>query len=352
MRHLVLLIVLVLSSASPVFAADAPARDSQVDRAVERGLDYLQLTQDKSDGCWRDPFLRPSSAVTGLAIMAFLSSGHIPGEGRYGPTVERGVRWLLRNQQANGLIADNGEQEMYQHGIATLSLAEVAGMTDAELGKDVRKGLQRALAVILKGQRTRGDDRGGWRYRVSGSDSDMSVTGWQVMALRAARNLGCDVPPESIEQAVDYIKRCQDDRTGGFRYRPSGVLTLACTGISVLSLELGGKEQHHSQEALRGGAYLLQSQNLPDPRQEWFFYSVYYGSQATFQLGGNYWAVYRPKLHEALLRTQNFSGYWDGQGRDARAGGRAYCTSMAVLALTVEYRFLPIYQRGEEPQEK
>jgi hypothetical protein len=55
---------------------------------------------------------------------------------------------------------------------------------------------------------------------------------------------------------------------------------------------------------------------------------------------------------EVLLRTQNFSGYWDGQGRDARAGGRAYCTSMALLALTVEYRFLPIYQRGEEPAEK
>jgi hypothetical protein len=352
MRNHILLILLVLSAAPPVFAADTPVRDSQLDRAVERGLDYLQLTQDKTDGCWGDPFRRPSSAATGLAVMAFLSAGHVPGEGRYGPTVEKGVRWLLRKQQANGLIADNGEQEMYQHGIATLSLAEVAGMTDAELGKDIRKGLQRAVAVILKGQRTQGEDRGGWRYRVAGTDSDLSVTGWQVMALRAARNLGCDVPAESVERAVDYIKRCQDDRTGGFRYRPSGPLTLACTGISVLSLELGGKERHHSQEALRGGAYLLQGQNLPDPRQDWFFYSVYYGSQATFQLGGNYWAVYRPRLLEVLLRTQNFSGYWDGQGRDARAGGRAYCTAMALLALTVEYRFLPIYQRGEEPAEK
>ncbi len=352
MRYPIFLVVLVLSPASPVLAADAPARDSQVDRAVERGLDYLQLTQDKTDGCWRDVYRRPSAAVTGLAVMAFLSAGHVPGEGRYGPTVERGVRWLLRKQQANGLIADNNEQEMYQHGMATLSLAEVAGMTDAELGREVRAGLRRAVAVILKGQRTQGGDRGGWRYRVAGTDSDMSVTGWQVMALRAARNLGCDVSAESIERAVDYIKRCQDNTTGGFCYRPGGGLTLACTGISVLALELGGKGQHHSPEALRGGAYLLHNQNLPDPRQEWFFYSVYYGSQATFQLGGNYWAVYRAKLLEVLLRTQNFSGYWDGQGRDAKAGGRGYCTAMALLALTVEYRYLPIYQRGEEPAEK
>ena len=36
---------------------------------------------------------------------------------------------------------------------------------------------------------------------------------------------------------------------------------------------------------------------------------------------------------------------------DARLGP-AYCTSMAVLALTVEYRLLPIYQRFEEPLER
>src|SRR5262249_16459652 len=153
----------LLPMAPSAFAADAPAQDTQIDRAVERGLDYLQLAQDKTDGFWRDALRRPSSAVTGLAIMAFLSAGHVPGEGRFGPTVERGVRWILRKQQANGLIADNGELEMYQHGIATLSLAEVAGMTNAELGKDVRDRLRKAVAVILKGQRTRGDDRGGWR---------------------------------------------------------------------------------------------------------------------------------------------------------------------------------------------
>ena len=32
--------------------------------------------------------------------------------------------------------------------------------------------------------------------------------------------------------------------------------------------------------------------------------------------------------------------------------GPNYCTAMAILALTVEYRFLPIYQRAEEPADK
>ncbi len=78
---------------------------------------------------------------------------------------------------------------MYHHGIATLMLAEVAGMTEGQLAKDIRDKLEKAVTVILIAQRTgKGRDRGGWRYSVkdnkSGTDSDISVTGWQIMALR------------------------------------------------------------------------------------------------------------------------------------------------------------------------
>jgi hypothetical protein len=346
----ILILALLLLAALPVPAAEDAAR---VDRAIERGLEALQTLQDKNEGCWRDRGNRPNPAVTGLAVMAFLSAGHVPGEGRYGATIEKSVRWLLRKQQANGLFASDGNQEMYQQGIATLALAEAAGMTDADLGLSIRKALTKAVRVILKAQRTNGQHRGGWRYRVQpGDGADISVTGWQVMALRAARNIGCDVPAAAIDRAVEYIKRCHDNGGGGFRYQPGGGVTVACTGTSILALEICGKEHHHCQEALRGGAYLLRKENLPNQNEQWFFYSIYYGSQAAFQLGGNYWEVFRPRLHEVLLRMQERGGSWDGFSSDARQGGRAYCTAMAILALTVEYRFLPIYQRGEEPAEK
>jgi hypothetical protein len=344
--------LLLLSTALPTSAAEKADRAAEVDRAIERGLQKLQLMQDKREGCWHDRANRPNPAVTGLAVMALLSAGHVPGEGRYGPVLEKGIRWLLRKQQANGLLATDGHQEMYQHGIATLALAEAAGMTDDELGKDVRKAVAKAVRVILKAQRTRGDARGGWRYRAFlAQDADMSVTGWQMMALRAARNLGCDVPSSAIDRAVEYVKRCHNRRSGGFCYQPHGGLTVACTGTSILALEICGKEQHHCDEAKSGGSYLLRPQNLPREGQQWFFYSVYYGSQAMFQLGGNYWREFRPRLHEVLLRMQK-GGFWDGNSGDAAQGGRAYCTAMAILALTVEYRFLPIYQRGDEPTEK
>jgi hypothetical protein len=353
MRRVLFSALLLLFATVAAPAAEDASRNEQVDRAIARGLEHLQITQDKIEGSWRDRANRPNPAVTGLAVMAFLSAGHVPGEGRYGAVVEKGIRWLLRKQQANGLIATDGHQEMYQHGIATLTLAEAAGMTDAELGKDVRKGVAKAVAIILKAQRTRGADRGGWRYRVAHVEgSDISVTGWQVMALRAAKNLGCDVPAEAIDQAVEYLKRCQDNGSGGFRYNPGGALTVACTGTSILALEICGKEHHHCHEALRGGAYLIRKENLPKAGQQYFFYSIYYGSQAAFQLGGNYWTVFRPPLQDVLLRLQRTGGFWDGNSGDAAQGGRAYCTAMAILALTVEYRYLPIYQRSEEPTEK
>lgn len=350
MRNGMFIAAFLLIAAFPLSAAEETA---QIDRAIERGLAALQRLQDKTEGCWRDRGNRPNPAVTGLAVMAFLSAGHVPGEGRYGATVEKGVHWMLRQQKANGLLAVEGHQEMYHHGIATLMLAEAAGMTGAEASSDVRKALTKAVRLILKAQRTNSHDRGGWRYRVAPVDgSDISVTGWQVMALRAARNLGCDVPASAIDRAVEYIKRCHDRRIGGFRYQPGGGVTVACTGTSILALEICGKEHHHCQEALSGGAYLLRRENLPNKNQQWFFYSIYYGSQAAFQLGGNYWTVFRPRLHEVLLAMQNDNGLWDGRSGDAQQGGRAYCTAMAILALTVEYRFLPIYQRAEEPAEK
>jgi hypothetical protein len=333
--------------------ADPPVRDTPVDRAVDHGLQRLAALQNRGDGSWRANGERDNPAVTSLAIMAFLSAGHVPGEGRYGQVIERGIRWVLRRQQPNGLISTNGAHEMYHHGISTLMLAEVAGMTEGDLGREVRERLGKAVAIILKAQRTRNQERGGWRYHVAPVDgADISVTGWQIMALRAAKNLGCDVPVQSIDAAVEYIKRCHDPSSGGFTYTPGSGLRASTTGTSILALEICGKDRHHTPEALRAGAFLIRDQNLPHWGQEWFFYSIYYGSQAAFQLGGNYWAVYRPRLHEVLLNNQKTDGGWIGRSADSGHGGENYCTAMAILALTVDYRYLPIYQRGEEPTDK
>jgi hypothetical protein len=336
--------LLLLALYLPVGPARAP-----LDTAIDHALSFLQRTQG-TDGSWRAGQSSKNPAITALAVMAFLSAGHVPGEGPYGEAVEKGIRWVMQGQHPNGLLATEGHHEMYHHGICTLMLAEVVGMTDGPLAAEVRLRLEKAIALILRAQRTTGMHKGGWRYRVDGYDSDISVTGWQLMALRAAKNLGCDVPPECIDRAIDYVKRCRDAATGGYRYYPGGPLTVPCTGTSILALELCGKAQHRSPELLKAGTFLLR--NPPRWGGTHFFYGIYYCAQAAFQLGDNYWNYYRPMLHEVLLRNQAENGSWLGSDGEARIYGANYCTAMGVLALTVEYRFLPIYQRGEEPGDR
>ena len=344
--------------------------------AIDRGLVYLRNNQN-ANGSWStkfggnfgDPWAqnpRPPRAntqgdfaITALSIMAFLSAGHVPGEGPYGEALTAGVQWLLENQQRDGRLCPTTGTEMYHHGICTLLLAEVVGMTTGTYAERLREALERAVVVILTAQR-RGNPRfgqgnmtGGWRYRVNDGGfegSDLSVTGWQLMALRAAKNVGCDVPVENIQAAVEYVKRSQDVRGGGFQYQPGGQVTVPCTGVGVLCLELSGKDYHQCDEALRGGAYILAKSQ---ENQAHYYYGVYYMSQAMFQLGGNYWSAFRAKLLKNLLdfNAPLGDGSWPTVGDGGMYGGN-YTTAMAILALTVEYRYLPIYQRFEEPLER
>ncbi len=350
------------AKAQPKPAAVAPVRDS-VEDSVDRGLAYLARTQAK-DGSWPSGIQfggrargnpEGDPAITSLAVMAFLSAGHVPGEGLYGERIERGIQFVAQKQLNNGLFAAKnfGGVEMYYHGICTLMLAEVVGMTDGRGAGELRGRLQSAVKIILEAQRKNtSNDRGGWRYGLGGTDADMSVTGWQFLALRAAKNVGCDVPGERIEAALAYVKRCHDPKSGGFTYTAYGRVTEPCTGVGILCLELGGKDSHRSPEAVKAAAYLIgHPLTVSQPH---FYYGVYYVAQAMFQVGDEFWKGFRPKLHELLLRENapNIDGAWGDRPIGDSNYGQAYATAMAVLALTVEYRYLPIYQRFEEPLER
>ena len=327
--------------------SDAESRD-KLEKGINKALHFLK-TKQRNDGSWL-LFRNPSSAATSLAVMSFLSAGHVPGEGPYADTVDKGIQWVLKNQRNNGLLAGSSYQ-MYEHGISTLMLAEVYGMTDPKTALKVKTALEKAVKIILQAQRTRGVHKGGWRYNITSPDADLSVTGWQLLALRAAKNVGCDIPAERIDMAVNYVKRSYVARGkdgGAFRYTMGGNETIPCTGTGILCLELC--EKHHTRQATSAGAYLVKKTNLPRMGGVHFFYNVYYGSQATFQLGGSNWEIYRPHLHDLLLKNQGQDGSWGGNSRGGGFThyGPVYGTSMCVLALTVEYRFLPIYQRDDD----
>jgi hypothetical protein len=345
-----LVLVVGFFSPIPVTAQDIPADTStapanpKADAALKRALDYLKSSQ-KSDGSWESGSFGKATSITSLSVMAFLSAGHVPGvPGPYREAVEKGIRYVLDNQKPNGLLVSNTSHgPMYCHGISTLMLAEVVGMTpDPSLAAETRNALAKAVDLIVKAQAMKKgpDHNGGWRYQPTSPDSDLSVTGWQVMALRAAKSAGCAVSAEPIDQAVSYIKKCAF-KTGGFGYQPGQGPNNPRTGTGILALEICG--DHLSPEAVAGAEYLLK--HPPRWSSEYFFYEVYYCSQAMFQAGDKYFPPYYSKLVEVLLQHQDKDGSWlSGDGND-RTGGRNYCTAVGVLALAVEYRYLPIYQR-------
>jgi hypothetical protein len=342
--------VLLSLALTPGPSAAADPRNAEVDAAVNRALAFLRQSQER-EGCWLAAgFGSPQSpAITGLCVMAFLSAGHTPTEGPHAHAVTAGVRWVLKKQQPSGLINAGDSFDMYHHGICTLMLAEVVGMTDGALAAEVRQRLAKAVELILKAQRTEGGSRGGWRYTSTGADADLSVTGWQLLALRAAKNVGCDVPSSAIDRAVEYVRNCFDESRGAFAYMPANYLTVPCTGTGILCLELAGKANHRAPESLRAAAYILR--NPPAIDQAHCYYGLYYCSQAMFQLGGSFWDDYRAKMLDVLLRNQQRNGALTGRDLEAQRCGAPYTTAMGVLALTVEYRFLPIYQRGDDSAE-
>src|SRR5262249_40466780 len=97
---------LLIMIAVPQAFAEKPSKRTALDDRIDRAIAYLHQTQDK-DGSWKAGGHGKNAAITGLAVMAFLSAGHVPGEGRYADTIEKGINAVLEMQQTNGLIGSN-----------------------------------------------------------------------------------------------------------------------------------------------------------------------------------------------------------------------------------------------------
>jgi len=321
--------------------------NAPVEQAVEKGLAHLAKAQ-LPDGTFPGGMPR-NNAVTSLAVMAFLAKGYTPGPGQYGENIYRGIDAVLGFQHSNGLLAA-GERSHgafgYEHCISTLMLSEVSGMVDPKRQEKLDVALGKALKLILAAQQVKKkpQDQGGWRYQDNSNDSDISCTGWALMSLRSARNNGAEIPAEAIAQALQFVMNCRAN-DGGFCYQSNRQGPgLARTGTALLCLELCG--QHRSKACIEAGDWILKNVERKYGAEH-FYYGLYYTAQGMFQLGGDHWERFGAHLYEMALKFQQPDGSWpQGGGNEGRAGP-CYATAMTVLAMSVSYRQLPIYQRGE-----
>ncbi|MFN3483997.1 MAG: prenyltransferase/squalene oxidase repeat-containing protein [Planctomycetota bacterium] len=331
------------------------SRVEGVDSAIARAVGFLVGVQDR-EGAIADRG-HNQTAMTALGLMALAAVGHQPAdETREGTAMRRALEFVLRPDRLDpqGYFGSRDGSRMYGHGIVTLMLSEMLGMgVDAQQDQLLRERVRRAVDLILRAQAIRKDARnaGGWRYNPDSPDSDLSVTVWQVMALRSARNAGLEVPKEAIDQAVGYLERCyysKRDAQGrplnpksAFAYEPNRAPEYAMASAGLLAMQVCGK---YDAPEVAGAADWLKERPL-EVGGEWFFYGTYYYAQGMYQRGGEYAAHARKAVEEALLPIQDPDGAWRGRHGQERDAGRVYATSLAVLSLAVKHHYLPIYQR-------
>lgn len=301
--------------------------------AVKRALEWLRKNQNP-DGSWHTGH---KIGHTGLGLLTFLAHGETPDSKRYGPTVEKAIKYLLSQMDSKGLFkVAGGHSGVYEHCIGTYAIAEAFGMTRVPTLKDA---MTTNLQQIIDGQQK----SGGWDYSWKDEGrTDTSVMGWAAQAMKAgyiagAKNEGLK---GALDKSIPGFKMMQKESTGKFGYSSPGTGDIGMTGVGVLCMQLLGAAKDPSTvkglNALKpvGAAYSGQSKHP--------LYAYYYVTQAKFHEGGDTWTSWNPKIATLLVKSQNKDGSWLPKEIEKR--GKVYCTTLAALTLQVYYRFLPTFQ--------
>lgn len=267
-----------VSSATPPTHADDSRREA---------LDWFCRAQE-SDGSWSparwggDP--RFEVALTALPMLAILSAPDEITPAR-ATAIEKAKRYLLGHCDDKGRFGPAFYGSSYSQGIATLALlSSYRQQPDAE----TKVVLHRAIDVIISQQQATGC----WGPGVA-AQPDVTVTLWQMEALKAAQALGWE------------------------EVRPH--------------LSLGNKwlTQH--------GSNAIPSLDALHAGDAVDYFAVYFATTQLRESGDASALDQLSSIRDALLRKQvqqgSESGSWSPDDRWATAGGRLYTTAMVSLAL-------------------
>ncbi len=340
--------------------------------AVQRALDWLRLHQSP-DGSWDcDGFEQRCGSigstvcggageslhdvgVTGLALLAFLGDGNTPRHGPHQDVVRRAVRWLVDQQDPDtGLIGQAlGSAFVYDHAIGTLALCEAYYLSGSPL---LRTPAKEAAALITRAR----NPYGAWRYALTpDGESDTSVTGWMVFALKSAADSGLVVDERAFQDALTWLDEVSDPRTGRAGYQRRGEPSSrirrvndhfptesgeAMTAVALLCRFFLGQDPREEELMKRHADLLLE--RLPEWDPDGFgndMYYWYYGTYAMYQMSGRHWAAWNGAMKRAVRDSQRMDGdergSWDPSGPWGFSGGRVASTAFMTLCLEVYYRY-------------
>lgn len=355
--------------------------DANTEQAVRGALEFLAKSQSP-DGSWNaqaygagQRAVAPSAealyradtgkfadtAMTGLALLAFLGAGHTHNDGGpYAACVHRGLSYLCQQQFPSGDLSGRnqiGQQptvryaRMYSHGIAAIALAEAYALTQDQ---DLVVPVKNAVDYSLKAMNPR---TGGWRYDFASEDpGDTSQFGWQAMLLNSA-SVSNAAPLGGQHRVLlqRFLDSVSTGKSGGLAVyrnlnppsRPaSEQASVAMTAEAFAMRTMLGLPM--SAQATLEAKQMLLSQ-LPGSSEPNFYY-WYYATLALYQSQphSEAWTLWNQAIKRELLATQvsqgDDAGSWDARCIWGGHGGRIYTTALGCMCLEVYYRYLPLYQ--------
>jgi len=298
----------------------------EVERIYSRGLQFLAKAQS-AEGTFPGNYGQ-EPATAALAILAMFAHGDDPNHGPYSKVIKRSLDFLLKSaDEKTGYIGNS----MYNHGFSSLALAEAYGAVQDDR---IAPALQKAINLILSSQEK--NRFKAWRYTPEAQDADSTVSGACFVALIAARNAGLRVPDKAIEGALKFYSDCQVPGGGAIGYVPgSGGNGNSTTAIGVTAYAYARKKELPTY--VRGFKALKDGDERPGGSYP--FYYEYYAAQAFFQSDVQLWEKWNAKRVKELASLQNEDGSWDG------GLGSGISTSLGLLSIALNYRYLPIYER-------
>jgi hypothetical protein len=233
---------------------------------------------------------------------------------------------------------------MYHHGFGMLALAEAYGTVDDRnlwpAGKNQRSiGAALELAVRAAITSQKNNSQGAWRYSPDSTDADTSVSGAVLVGLLAARNAGIEIPDQSIDKAISFYRQMTSP-SGQVAYAGLGGFDESLARVSIATLVYAVARRKDLSEYKSTLGYLKERvEGSPDQGRGYEDYTRYYQAQALFQGDVDAWDKWNKLLVRKLKQVQQKDGSIEGQF------GQSTSTSFSLLALALNYRFLPIYER-------